>query len=169
MVGVDVARGDRAHAEVASQIPQRSVPAGVTAQVRALELDEEPLATEHVREPGRRIRIPYREPVPRAAREADETFVQILESLRIERGREPIESMALGQEPAEVRIPLRRLGEERDMGAAHKRHFGAGDRPHAERLRRVCELERAVHPIVVGQGECRVAELGRSRRQFLRL
>ena len=107
--------------------------------------------------------------MPGAAREADEAFVQILESLRVERGLEPIESVALGQQPAEVRVPLRRLGEERDMGAAHKRHFGAGDRPDAERLRRMGELERAVDPIVVGQGECRVAELGRSRRQFLRL
>ena len=36
----------------------------------------------------------------------------------------------------------------------------AGDRPHAERLRRVGELERAVDPVVIGQREGRIAELG---------
>ena len=169
MVGVDVARGDRAHSEVTSQIPQRRVPAGVSAQVRTLELDEEPLAAERVREPGCGVRIPHREPVSRAAREADEAFVQIPEPLGIERGLEPVLSVALGQETAEVRVALRRFGEERDVRAADECHLGAGDRPDPERLGGMGELERAVDPVVIGQRERRVAELGCARRQLLRL
>ena len=45
----------------------------------------------------------------------------------------------------------------------------AGDRPDAEVLRRVRELERAVDAVVVGERERRVAELRRPRRQLLRL
>jgi len=39
---------------------------------------------------------------------------------------------------------------------------------HAERLRRVRELERAVDTVVVGERERCVAELGRADDQFFR-
>ena len=54
------------------------------------------------------------------------------------------------------------------MRAALERHLGAGDRAHAEVLRRVRELERAVDAVVVGERERVVAELGRARRELLR-
>ncbi len=54
------------------------------------------------------------------------------------------------------------------MRAAGERHLGAGDRAHAEVLRRVRELERAVDAVVVGERERVVAELGRARGELLR-
>ena len=54
------------------------------------------------------------------------------------------------------------------MGAAGERHLGAGDRPHAELLRGVGELERAVDAVVVGERERRVAELGGTGGELFR-
>ena len=54
------------------------------------------------------------------------------------------------------------------MRAAHERHLGARDRAHAEVLRCMGELERAVDAVVVGERERVVAELGRARRKLLR-
>ena len=73
-----------------------------------------------------------------------------------------------GQQAAEVRVALRRLDEQRHVRAVRERHLGAGDRAHAERPRRVRELERAVHPVVVGQRERLVAQLGRAGCELLR-
>ena len=53
------------------------------------------------------------------------------------------------------------------MCSSDERHLGAGDRPDAEVLRGLCELERAVDAVVVGQCERLVAELGRPQRQLL--
>ena len=96
-----------------------------------------------------------------------------------------------GEQAAEVRVATPRLHEQRDMGATVVSHSGAGkagtsalgrlrraygecylrtgDRPHAERLRRVCELERAVDAVVVGERERLVPELRRAGRELLRL
>ena len=71
------------------------------------------------------------------------------------------------EKPAEVRVAARVLDEQRDVSAALERHLRPGDRPHAERLRRVRELERAEDPVVVGEGERLVAELGRAQRELL--
>jgi hypothetical protein len=53
--------------------------------------------------------------------------------------------------------------------AARERHLGARDRPDAEQLRRVRELERAEDTVVVGQRERLVAELGGPRGKLLGL
>ena len=55
------------------------------------------------------------------------------------------------------------------MRAAVERDLRPGDRPNAEVLRRVRELERAVEAVVVGEGERLVPELGRLRRELLGL
>ena len=55
------------------------------------------------------------------------------------------------------------------MRAALERHLRAGDRPHAEGLRRVRELERAVDAVVVGERERLVAELGSPDHELLGL
>ena len=55
------------------------------------------------------------------------------------------------------------------MGAADEGHLRAGDRPDADELRRVRELERAVDALVVGERERLVAELGGTERQLLRV
>ena len=55
------------------------------------------------------------------------------------------------------------------MRPVRERDLCAGDRPHAEVLRRVRELERAVDAVVVGERERLVAELRRAGRELLRL
>jgi hypothetical protein len=70
-------------------------------------------------------------------------------------------------QPAEVRIPLRRLDEDGDVRAVGERQLGARDRADAEVLRRVRELERAVDAVVVGERERRVRELRRGDDELL--
>ena len=55
------------------------------------------------------------------------------------------------------------------MGSICERDLGACDRAHAEVLRRMRELERAVDAVVVGERKRLVAELGRAGRELLRL
>ena len=74
-----------------------------------------------------------------------------------------------GEEPAEVPVAATALDQKRDVSAAFQRHLGTCDRPHAEGLRRVRELEGAVEAVVVGERECLISKLGRASRQFLGL
>ena len=172
---VRVSRDDGLDAERLGEVAQRCVAAHVAALVGPLQLDEEPLAAEGLREPRRRVRIAHGEPVARAAGEADEPVVQLLEQRLVERGRHGLRLASRrprvlvrgGEQPAEICVPARRLHEQRDVGAAGERHLGAGDRPHAERLRRVRELERAVEAVVVGERQRLVAELRGADDQFL--
>jgi hypothetical protein len=69
---------------------------------------------------------------------------------------------------AEVRVALRRLDEDGHVRAVGERQLRAGDRTHAEVLGSVRELERAVDPVVVGERECRITELGGAHGQLLR-
>jgi hypothetical protein len=55
------------------------------------------------------------------------------------------------------------------MGSADECDLGARDRPHAEVLRRVRELERAVDAVVVGERERLVPQLRRAQRELLRV
>ena len=75
---VRVSRDDGLDAERLGEVAQCSVAAHVAALVGPLQLDEEPVAAKSVREPRRRVRIAHREPVARAAGEADESAVQLL-------------------------------------------------------------------------------------------
>jgi hypothetical protein len=59
--------------------------------------------------------------------------------------------MRIGDESAEVRVALRRFDEQRHVRAAIEGQLGARDRPDAEVLGRVRELERAVDAVVVGE------------------
>ena len=47
----------------------------------------------------------------------------------------------VGEDAAEIRVALTRLAEQRHVSTAGERHLGAGDRPDAELLRGVRELE----------------------------
>src|SRR5207244_10452092 len=60
------------------------------------------------------------------------------------------------------------LGRRRRAYAAES-YLGARDRPYAEVLRRVRELERSVEAVVVGERERLVPELRRPHRELLRL
>jgi len=55
------------------------------------------------------------------------------------------------------------------VGAALKRHLGAGDRADADELRGVRELERAVDTVVICEREGLVAELRRAEGKLLRV
>ena len=63
------------------------------------------------------------------------------------------------EQAAEARIPTPRFDEQRDVRATVERDLGASDRSHAERLRGVRELERAVDAVVIGERERLVPEL----------
>ena len=177
-VRVDVARRDRLDAEVLGQVAERDVPSRVAALVRPLQLDEEPLPPERGGEPGSAVRVSEREPVARAAGEADEPLVQLRDGLERDRGLEqhpvllalgPRSRMSGREDPAEVGVAAARLDEERHVRASVERHLRAGDRPHTGVLRGVGELERAVDAVVVGQRERLVAELGGPRDELLRM
>ena len=172
-----VARRDGGDAERGREVAQRGVPARVAALVRALELDEEPIAPERAGGTGGLVRIPVREAVARAAGEGDEPIRVLEQEVEVERGRKrsiglvarrPRPRVRGREKPTEIRVALRRLDEERQVRPVGERHLRAGDRADAERLRSVRELERPVDPVVVGERERLVAELGRPRRELFR-
>ncbi len=76
--------------------------------------------------------------------------------------------MCRGDQPAEIGVALGSLDEQRHVREVGQRHFRTGDRTHAEVLRRMRELERSVHPVVIGQRERRIAELGSLHGELLR-
>src|SRR5262249_57945674 len=61
-----------------------------------------------------------------------------------------------------------RLDEQRDVRAVGERQLRTGDRMHAEVLRSVRELQRSVQPVVVGERERGIAELGGTDGELLR-
>ena len=81
---VHVAGGDRRHAEVLREIAQQRRAAGVAALERPLQLDEEAVAAERLRQPGGAVRVAQAEAIAGAAGEADEA---IAVSSRRRRGR----------------------------------------------------------------------------------
>src|SRR5690349_9296571 len=177
MVRMDVARHERRHAERLGEVAQGGVAARVATFVRALELDEEAVSAERARESGGAVGIAHGKTVTRAARETEEAFVQLFQQRLVERrvggwlrllsGWTRVR-VRRGEQAAEICIALLRLDEQRHMRAIGERDLGAGDRAHAEVLRRVRELERAVDAVVVGQRKCRIAELGGLHRELLR-
>src|SRR5438309_1326731 len=75
--------------------------------------------------------------------------------------------MSLGNQPAEVRVPFRRLREKRHVGTVEQGQLRAGDRLETELFRFLRERHRAVQPVVVGERERGVAELRRGERELL--
>ena len=148
VVRVDVARRDGADAERGGEVAQVRVAACVAALVRPLQLDVEAVPAEGAREPCRRVRGVDGEAVAGAAREADKSLGELLEQRLVELRRQRLAVRRVarvrvrpGQQPAEVRVAARGLDEERHVRPVRKRDLRAGDRPHAEVLRRVRELE----------------------------
>ena len=168
-VRVDVAGRDGRHAKRLGQVAQRSVATGVAALVRALELDEEALAAERGSETGGGVGIPDGETVTGATGQTDEAFVPLGELPERQRGLQPVVRVREREQPAQICVALGRLDQQGDMGAALERHLRAGDRPYAEGLRRVRELERAVDAVVVGERERLIAELGSPDHELLGL
>ena len=174
VVRVDVAGGDGGDSQVAGELPERGIAAGVSALVGALELDVEALTTEGRCHTGGSVRVRDSEAVSRAPGEADEPVGVRNERFERQLRREglgallrPGARVRLGQQPAEVGIALWRLDEQRDVAAARNGDLGARDRPDAERLGRVGELERAADGVVVGERERLVAEVGGARGELV--
>ena len=174
-MGMDVAGRNRFDPERLSQLAQRGVATSVASLERTLKLDKEAAAAEGSRQPCRGVRVLHGEPMPRAARQADEPFVQALQRRLLERRleqfaflpRDPCPRMGVGQQPAEVGVARGRLDEQRHVRPVGERYLGAGDRSDAECLRRLGELQRAIDAVVVGQRERAVAKLGGPNRELL--
>ena len=140
---VRVSRDDGVDAERLGEVAQRCVATHVPTLVGPLELDEEPVAAEGVREPRRRVRIAHGEPVPRAAGEADEPVVQLLELRLVEAGRHARlrrAAVCLCAAVSSCRDWRTRSAthEQRDVGAAGQRHLGAGDRSRTPKAFAAC-------------------------------
>ena len=166
---------DHRDAEGFRKVAQDRAPAPVAAFVGPLQLDEEAIASKGACEARRCVGIPESEPVSRAAGEAHEPVVQLLEErllesrfagrLRFTSGRSSV-FVRCREEAAEICVTARVLDEQRHVRPVGERYLRSCDRTHAEVFRRMRELERAVEPVVIGQRERFVAEL---RRAFLRL
>jgi hypothetical protein len=167
VVGVDVAGCDRTDAELAGELSQGCVAPRVPAQIRALELDVEALAAESAGEPGGGVRMADGEAGARAAGKTHEPFVPLLECGGIESRLETLGGMSLRDEAAQVRVATRCLHEERDVRAVEERELGARQRAQPDCLGGMRELERAVQPVVVGERERGIAELGGLKRKLL--
>ena len=170
---VHVPGDDGRRTDVGGEVAQERVPTRVAALERPLQLDVEAVA-EGSRELDCRVGVADAEPGARAAGEADEPLAAFGQKLEIECGRQDLGSLlrprpcvCRSQQPAEIRVSRRRLDEQRHVGSADERNLGTGERPHPHELRRVGELERAVDPVVVGERERLVAELGRPQDQLL--
>src|SRR5205823_1468548 len=114
------------------EVAERSIALRVAALVWTLQLDEEALAAERMREPGSGVRIAHAEPVACTAGETDEPFVQLLEQVLVEARRQrlpvlfrPRARVRMREQPAKICVPLRRLDEQRDMGSAAERELGS--------------------------------------------
>jgi hypothetical protein len=173
---MDVARRDRLDAEMLGEIAQEPEPPRVPALVGTLELDVEALRAECSGQARSGVRIEQPETSTCTAGETDETLVRLRDRVQRDGRRQRLAVLASDtsrprmcgrQEPAEVRVPATRLDQQRDVRAAVERDLGARDRPDAEGLRRVRELERPVDPVMIGQRQSLVAELRCAGRQLL--
>jgi len=168
---------DRCDAELGREITERDVAAHVATSEGALQLHEEARITERLRQPRCSIRLVDAEAVAGAPRKADQAAGVLLDErlahrrsarLAILPARRAGACVCLGDDPAQVGVPLARFDEQGDMGAGVQGHLGTGDRPHAEALRGVREFERTVDAVVIGQGERRMAEVGGASGELFR-
>ena len=110
VVRVHVPGDDGLHADRLRELPQPRVPLRISPLVRALELDEEAVTPEDRRELGRAVAVADREPLPRAAGQADEALVVGGEQVPVQARRDRLcrfwTSFRVrgGQEPAQVRV-----------------------------------------------------------------
>ena len=178
VVRVDVAGRDRLDAEVLGEVAQETEPPRVSPLERPLQLDVEALAAEGACQARRGVRVEEPETAPRAAGEADEpSFNSTTVSSDTEGGSGSRSSRPTRRVPAcavvssrqRFAYPRRDSTSSVTWAPPSSVDLCACDRPHAERLRRVRELERAVDAVVVCERERLVPELGSARRELLRL
>ena len=198
-VRVDVAGGHRGHAQPRSQIGQRPVARPVVAQERPLQLDSQPVSTEHPQQPPQRRLVVH--PAQSAAAQAHQPLGVLLDRRQGQLGRhvDPPHARAdqrlpaadarpagrtvldllvdrptrvrvrAGEQVAQVAPAPLALHQQRQVTAVLEIHLRAVDGPQAERRRRLHELHRARDAVVVGQRHRLVAELGRGGGQLVGL
>src|SRR6266487_6279765 len=76
--------------------------------------------------------------------------------------------MRLGEQPAQIRVPLRCLGKQNEMAAVRERDFGTGDRLQVERFGGVRECERAVYAVAIRECQSWITEVVRCGEQRVR-
>ena len=181
-VGVDVAGGDGGHAEAAGEGGEPAVAGAVVSPVGALELDPQVGGAEGVEQPagvglggGQVAALPVAgdEPVAGAAGEADQALGVLGDALERDPGLLGAALVVVagvrvggGEQPAEVAIAGRRLAEQGEVGepvgpAERDGQLGAGDALQPEAGAGLGELHRPPDPVMVGDREGPVAELGR--------
>ena len=113
VVDMDVAGGDGGDTQIAGELAEGGIPAGVAALVRTLELDVEAVGPECGRSPGGAVRVAHPEPVACAAGETHEPLGALEQGVQRQLGRKrvgallrPCAGVRLGQEPAEVGVAL---------------------------------------------------------------
>ena len=174
-VRVDVAGGHARHAEPGGQRGQAAVERAVVTVEGALQLDPERVVPEDPQQAAHRRLVAHA--VARAATEADEprrVGLEVVEPDR--RGAEDPAARVVArvrvrarEEPAQVRPALRVAHEQGDVALVVQRDLRAMDRPQSERARRLGELHRSRHGVVIGQRQGRVAALERGAHQLLGL
>src|SRR5690349_23918483 len=149
-----VARRYDAKSYVSRKVDQRPGEPQIAPDVVTLDLDEEPVAPEYrtapLGEPARRP-TPLRpqdrrkQPLP-AAGQHDESRMSGLERREVEPRIAPVvpAKVRFRDQPAQIRVPLGRFGEQRHVRPVEQRYFRAGDRLDAELLRLLRERHRAV-------------------------
>ncbi len=192
-VGVDVAGRDAGDAEPLGEAGEPAVAGAVAAPVGALQLDPEAVAAEGGEQPARQSRgtcrpppLPGAAPPPRrgrsrrgrpAPRRAPRAAPSVTRRLPGVRARVVAGvSVGGGQQPTEVAVAGRVFDQEGEVGKRGlvlaplrgHRHLRPGDRPHPEPPAGLGELHRAPESVVVGEGEGRVAALGRGGGQLHR-
>ena len=168
-VRVDVARRHRRHPEPLGQPGQPAVARAVVALERPLQLDAQVLAPEGGQQPPQRRLVVHA--VARAAAQADEPGGVLLERLQ-RHGRRRLAVIArvgvrAREDVAEVAPALLRVDQQREVAAVVEVDLRPVDRLQPEPLGGLRELHRAAQPVVVGQREGAVAQLGRGGRQLL--
>ena len=178
VVGVRVAGGDGAQAQLVGQLGQQPVAPGVAAPVGTLQLDAEPLAAEDAAQAAGVVggfadaaggHLARDQAVAGAAGQAVQAVG--VEGQLVDRDRRcaAVGDMGQRQQPAEVAVAGGGLDQQRQVGAAGQGQLAAGDRPHAGVARGMRELERPGQAVVVGQRHGGVAELGGGEGQLLGL
>ena len=169
-VGVDVARRHRRHAQPLGQLGQPAVARAVVALEGALQLDAQAVAPEGGEQPAQRRLVVHA--VARAAAQAHQAGGVLLQGLQGD-GRRRLSAIArvgmrAREDPAQVAPALLGVDQQGEMAPVVEVQLRPVDGLEPEPAGRLRELHRAREPVVVGQREGAVAELGRGGGQLVR-
>ena len=161
---VHVPRRHETEGQLVSDFREARRARGVSPYRVAPDFDEEPLGAEEITIPaGPFARLgerPCRKQTPPAARKHDEPLLAVHQSIEGQLGVMAVGGgqVRLGEKPAQVGITRGRLGKESDVGAVVERQLCAGDCLELDPFGELGERHRAVEPVVIGQGDGRIAE-----------